>query len=108
MSSSSSWGWIAIRRSSPSAEGSLETWVVSLQPTYLRGIAFAQGPDPTVLAMVDALDWRQDRDQLENRARIWSAPFHQPVGVYIDTATLKNAAQTRAGGRCGRTHQGRP
>ncbi len=55
--------------------------------TYLRGIPFAQVPT-TVLAMVDASIGGKTGVNLKQGKNLVGA-FHQPAGVYIDTATLR-------------------
>ena len=54
--------------------------------TYLRGIPFAQVPT-TVLAMVDASIGGKTGVNLKHGKNLVGA-FHQPVGVYLDIATL--------------------
>jgi 3-dehydroquinate synthase len=56
--------------------------------TYLRGIPFAQVPT-TVLAMVDASIGGKTGVNLKQGKNLVGA-FHQPKGVYIDTATLRS------------------
>jgi 3-dehydroquinate synthase len=55
--------------------------------TFLRGIPFAQVPT-TVLAMVDASIGGKTGVNLKQGKNLVGA-FHQPVGVYIDAATLR-------------------
>jgi 3-dehydroquinate synthase len=56
--------------------------------TFLRGIPFAQVPT-TVLAMVDASIGGKTGVNLKQGKNLVGA-FHQPVGVYIDAATLRS------------------
>jgi shikimate kinase / 3-dehydroquinate synthase len=56
--------------------------------TFLRGIPFAQVPT-TVLAMVDASIGGKTAVNLKQGKNLVGA-FHQPVGVYIDSATLRS------------------
>ena len=55
--------------------------------TFLRGIPFAQVPT-TVLAMIDASIGGKTGVNLKQGKNLVGA-FHQPVGVYIDAATLR-------------------
>jgi 3-dehydroquinate synthase len=56
--------------------------------TFLRGIPFAQVPT-TVLAMVDSSIGGKTGVNLKRGKNLVGA-FHQPVGVYIDAATLRS------------------
>jgi len=65
--------------------------------TFLRGIPFVQVPT-TVLAMVDASIGGKTGINLSQGKNLAGA-FHQPRGVYLDTATLRSLpARERAAG----------
>ena len=65
--------------------------------TFLRGIPFVQVPT-TVLAMVDASIGGKTGINLPQGKNLAGA-FHQPRGVYLDTATLRSLpARERAAG----------